>query len=94
MSTPNTPENQLFRINDWLAEHQPDDYHMEKDTATVVIDLLRRAAQSEDEWRTQMQIVRGKLARGRTVGNDLQKAALDAENFIIEMLYYGQETTP
>ena len=91
MSTPNTPENQLFRINDWLAAHMPDEYHMEKDTATVVIGLLREAARSEDEWRNEMRIVREKLARVRTVGNDWQKAALDAENFIIEMLDDSKE---
>jgi hypothetical protein len=81
-----TPENQIARINDWLAEHEPDAYHGEGNTAAVVIDLLRRAAHSEDEWHNMMQIARGKLAHGRTVGNDWQKAALDAENFIIEML--------
>ena len=86
-----TPEEQIARLNDWLAEHEPDAYHGEGDTAAVVIDLLRRAAYSEDEWRSMMRIVRGKLARGRTVGNDWQKAALEAENFIGEMLDGGKE---
>jgi hypothetical protein len=56
-----------------------------------LIDLLREAARSEEEWRNEMRIVREKLARGRTVGNDWQKAALDAENFIIEILEDSKE---
>jgi len=91
MSTPNTPENQLFRINDWLAAHMPDEYHMEKDTATVVIDLLREAARSEDEWRNEMRIVREKLARVHKIGSSWSMATIEAENFISELLENSKE---
>ncbi len=36
--------------------------------------------------RNTLRIVREKLARGRTVGNDWREAALDAENFIVGLL--------
>jgi hypothetical protein len=45
-----------------------------------------RAEYDADEMRNMLRIVRGKLASGRAVGNDWQQAALDAENFIIELL--------
>ena len=36
--------DQLARINDYIAEHFPDDYHADEDTADCVIRLLARLA--------------------------------------------------
>jgi hypothetical protein len=36
------PLDQLSRLNDWLAEHEPDLYHTDADTATTIIGLLER----------------------------------------------------
>lgn len=45
-----------------------------------------RAEYNASNLRNMLGIVRGKLARGRTTGNDWRKAALDAENFIAGLL--------
>jgi hypothetical protein len=34
------PLCQLIRLTDWLAEHEPDLYHTDADTATTIIGLL------------------------------------------------------
>ena len=36
--------DQLARINDYIAENFPDDYHADEDTADCVIRLLARLA--------------------------------------------------
>lgn len=33
---------QLHRLNDWLEEHAPEDYHADNDTATAVLNVLNR----------------------------------------------------
>ncbi len=33
---------QLHRLNDWLEEHAPEDYHADNDTATAVLAVLNR----------------------------------------------------
>jgi len=86
-----TPEEQIARLNDWLAEHEPDAYHGEGDTAAVVIDLLRRAAYSEDERRNEMRIVREKLAHIHKIGSSWSMATIEAENFISELLENSKE---
>lgn len=45
-----------------------------------------RAQYDAEELRRALRHVRGLLAGGRTVGHDWQKAALDAENFILNLL--------
>ncbi|NTU64905.1 MAG: hypothetical protein HGB05_16265, partial [Chloroflexi bacterium] len=35
-----TPIDQFIKLNDWLAEHEPDAYHSDEDTATTIIALL------------------------------------------------------
>lgn len=52
--------------------------------------LLDRVVQLEHNQRAALQKIRAKLGSGRTVGRDWQKAALDAENMIIDLL----EDTP
>lgn len=39
-----------------------------------------------NDLRTALKLVREKLARGRTVGANWRQAALDAENFIIDLI--------
>ena len=91
----NHPLDQFAMLNDWLAEHEPDLYHSpESDTATDIINLLRRYQYDAEEMRKAFWHVRGLLAGGRTVGHDWQKAALNAENFILDLLgVLGQPVT-
>ena len=39
--------DQLARINDYIAEHFPDDYHADEDTADCVIGILTRLSGSQ-----------------------------------------------
>ena len=81
------PLDQLAMLNDWLAEHEPDLYHTpESDTATDIINLLRRYQYDAEELRRALDHVRGLLANGRTVGHDHTAWALAAENFLIDLL--------
>jgi|WetSurMetagenome_2_1015567.scaffolds.fasta_scaffold19916_5 hypothetical protein len=83
----NHPLDQLAMLNDWLAEHEPDLYHSsESDTATDIINLLRRYQYDAEELRKALRHVQGLLGSGRIVGHDWQQAALNAENFIIDLL--------
>jgi len=46
------PIDQIARLNDWLAEHEPDLYwgSLDRDTADVVIDLLNQVAAKATAW--------------------------------------------
>lgn len=48
--------------------------------------LLERVVQMEHDHLDQLRKIRATLAKGRTVGRDYEKAALDAENMILDML--------
>jgi hypothetical protein len=46
------PLDQLVRLNDWLAEHEPDAYHTDADTATTIIGLLERLRIAEASFES------------------------------------------
>ena len=79
----NHPLDQLAMLNDWLAEHEPDLYHTpESDTATDIINLLRRYQYDAEELRRALDHVRGLLANGRTVGHDHMAWALISSSML------------
>ena len=63
---------QLHRLNDWLEEHAPEDYHADNDTATAVLVVLNR----------QERIIRT-LTRRRLYWRDKYLAVNQAASFLL-----------